>query len=103
MRSAAKPFQALPLARACVDLTEEELAIACASHGAAPEQVAAVEALLARSGSSEDDLECGPENGSRLRHNCSGKHAGMLALCRANGWRTEGYRLSEHPVQAACA
>jgi L-asparaginase II len=99
MRSAAKPFQALPLARAREDLSEEELAIACASDGAAPEQLAAVEALLARSGSSEEDLECGPENGSRLRHNCSGKHAGMLCTCAARGWERSGYRLAEHPLQ----
>jgi L-asparaginase II len=99
MRSAAKPFQALPLARARDDLTQEELAIACASHRAAPEQLAAVEALLARSGSHEDDLECGPEGGSRLRHNCSGKHAGMLCICAARGWKRRGYRLPEHPLQ----
>jgi L-asparaginase II len=99
MRSAAKPFQALPLVRARPDLTEEELAIACASHGAAPEQLAAVEALLARSGSSEDDLECGPESGSRLRHNCSGKHAGMLCACASRGWERRGYRLPGHPLQ----
>src|SRR5207302_11212214 len=47
----------------------------------------------------EDDLECGQEDGSRLRHNCSGKHAGMLALCRARGWPSRGYRLAGHPVQ----
>ena len=99
MRSAAKPFQALPLVRARVDLSEEELAIACASHGAAPAQLAAVEALLARSASTEDDLECGPENGSRLRHNCSGKHAGMLCACAARGWERHGYRLPGHPLQ----
>jgi L-asparaginase II len=99
MRSAAKPVQALSLVRARVDLSEEELAIACASHGAEPEQLTAVEALLARSGSSEDDLECGPENGSRLRHNCSGKHAGMLCTCAARGWERDGYRLPEHPLQ----
>ena len=99
MRSAAKPFQALLLVRARVDLSEEELAIACASHGAAPAQLAAVEALLARSGSTEDDLECGPENGSRLRHNCSGKHAGMLCTCMARGWERQGYRLPGHPLQ----
>jgi L-asparaginase II len=99
MRSAAKPFQALPLVRARVDLSEEELAIACASHGAAPAQLAAVEALLARSGSTEGDLECGPENGSRLRHNCSGKHAGMLCTCVARGWERRGYRLPGHPLQ----
>jgi L-asparaginase II len=99
MRSAAKPFQALPLARARPDLADEELAIACASHGAAPEQLAAVEALLARSGASEDDLECGPEDGRRLRHNCSGKHAGMLSTCAVRGWQRRGYRLPDHPLQ----
>jgi L-asparaginase II len=36
---------------------------------------------------------------SKLRHNCSGKHAAMLALCRARGWRSEGYRLEGHRVQ----
>src|SRR5690348_17995335 len=36
---------------------------------------------------------------SDLYHNCSGKHAGMLAVCRARGWPTEGYRLPEHPLQ----
>src|SRR5207302_349131 len=36
-----------------------------------------------------------------LRHNCSGKHAGMLALCRARGWPSRGYRLPDHPLQLA--
>jgi L-asparaginase II len=98
LRSAAKPFQALPTV--ALGLTTEELAIACASHGAAPEQLAAVRALLARSGSGEEELECGPEGGSRLRHNCSGKHAGMLAVCAARGWPRFGYRLPDHPLQA---
>ncbi len=97
MRSAAKPFQALPAAG--LDLTAAELAIACASHGAAPEQLDAVRALLARSGSGEEDLECGPEQGSRLKHNCSGKHAGMLAVCAARGWPRQRYRLPGHPLQ----
>lgn len=97
MRSAAKPFQALPAAE--LDLTANELAIACASHGADPEQLDAVRALLARSGSGEEDLECGPEQGSRLKHNCSGKHAAMLAVCAARGWPREGYRLPGHPLQ----
>ena len=48
-----------------------------------------------------DDLECGPEP-TRIEHNCSGKHAGMLALCRAQGWPLEGYRLAGHPVQRGC-
>jgi L-asparaginase II len=99
MRSAAKPLQALPLVRSYQTLSHEEVAIACASHGAAPEQLEAVKLLLARSWSSEDDLECGPVDGSRLRHNCSGKHAGMLAVCAARGWPREGYRLARHPLQ----
>ena len=103
MRSAAKPLQALPLARARDDLDDRDLAVASASHLATPEALEAVEALLAKAPATEDELECGPDGHppSRLRHNCSGKHAGMLALCRAHGWPSEGYRLAGHPVQEA--
>lgn len=100
LRSAAKPLQALPLAEAATDLPEDELAVACASHEARPEQLRAAGSLLARAGRVEEDLECGPVDGSRLRHNCSGKHAGMLLLCRLRGWAHPGYRLPEHPLQA---
>ncbi|MDX6407131.1 MAG: hypothetical protein QOE13_202 [Gaiellaceae bacterium] len=101
MRSSSKPLQAIPLARARADLDDRDLAIASASHLADDDQLAAVRALLAKAPANEDELECGPEGSpsSRLRHNCSGKHAGMLALCRANGWRSEGYRLEGHGVQ----
>jgi L-asparaginase II len=102
MRSSAKPLQALPLARTRDDLDERDLAIASASHRAWPDQIDAVRALLAKAEATEDDLECGREDGTRLRHNCSGKHAGMLALCRARGWPTEGYRLAGHPLQDGC-
>jgi L-asparaginase II len=101
MRSAAKPLQALPLARARDDLEPRDLAIASASHRAGEAQLDAVRALLEKAPAREDDLECGPFQGSRLKHNCSGKHAGMLALCRANGWPTGGYRLADHPCQEA--
>lgn len=84
-RSGAKPFQALPLVREVDRLPDEEVAIACASHEARPEQLASVEALLARVGSRGEDLECGTETAggrlSRLAHKCSGKHAGMLVMC----------------------
>jgi L-asparaginase II len=101
MRSAAKPLQALPLSRALPELEEEELAIACASHQALPEQLAAVRSLLVRAPAGEDELECGPqgEPPEPVKHNCSGKHAGMLALCRAHGWDSHGYRLANHPCQ----
>ena len=101
MRSAAKPLQALALARARNDAQPAELAIASASHLARPEQLAPVRSLLARAGVGEDDLECGPAGDppSRLKHNCSGKHAGMLLVARTHGWNTLGYRLPGHAVQ----
>src|SRR2546421_128447 len=101
MRSSSKPLQALPLARARGDLDDRDLAIASASHLADVDQLAAVRALLAKAPASESELECGPAGNppSPLEHNCSGKHAGMLALCRARGWRSEGYRLGSHRVQ----
>jgi L-asparaginase len=101
MRSSSKPLQAIPAARARDDLDDRDLAIASASHRADDDQLAAVRALLAKAPAEEDELECGPDGHppSRLKHNCSGKHAGMLALCRARGWRSEGYRLEGHRVQ----
>src|SRR6185437_10309388 len=105
MRSSSKPLQALPLVRARDDLADDELAIACASHRDTPEQVAAVRALLARAEATDEDLELGPQDGRSpelIHNNCSGNHAGMLALCRARRWPTQGYRLPEHPVQQAC-
>jgi L-asparaginase II len=104
LRSSAKPLQALPLVRARPELDDRLVAIACASHQAEPLQIAAVEDLLAAVPATEDDLECGLQEGrppaSRF-HNCSGKHASMLAVCRARGWPTAGYRLAEHPLQQA--
>jgi len=102
LRSSAKPFQALPLVRSRDDLDDEDIAIASASHRAEPEQIEAVRRLLAKAPATEDDLEVGPQEGRPTQpifHNCSGKHAGMLATCRARGWQTEGYRLAGHPLQ----
>jgi len=100
-RSSAKPLQALPLVRAVPDLDDRQLAIACASHLADPEQVGAVRSLLAKAPAGEDELECGPAGDppAPIRHNCSGKHAGFLAICRAEGWDSRGYRLADHPCQ----
>jgi len=102
-RSSAKPIQALPLIRARTDLDDVEVAIACASHLARPEQLAAVRSLLAKAPAGEDDLECGTRGAdsgqTRIEHNCSGKHAGMLALCHAQAWPTADYRVLEHPCQ----
>jgi L-asparaginase len=99
-RSSAKPLQALPVVRARSDLDDAEIAIACASHLHRPDQLQPVRSLLGKADATEDDLECGPEP-TRIEHNCSGKHAAMLLLCRFNGWPTEGYRLASHPCQQA--
>ena len=101
-RSSAKPFQALPVVRARPDLDDAEIAIACASHLQRPDQLEPVRSLLAKAGAREDDLECGPEP-TRIEHNCSGKHAAMLLLCRERGWPMEGYRLASHPCQQLMA
>ncbi len=102
LRSSSKPIQAVPLVRARDDLADEDVAIASASHHATDAQIAAVRALLAKAGASEDDLELGLQAGrppSKVFHNCSGKHAGMLATCAARGWPFAGYRLPDHPLQ----
>jgi L-asparaginase II len=102
LRSSAKPFQALPLVRSRGDLDDADIAIASASHRAEPEQIVAVRRLLAKAPATEEDLELGLQVGrppQPIFHNCSGKHAGMLATCRARGWQTEGYRLAGHPLQ----
>jgi len=118
-RSAAKPFQALPLvADGAIDrfgLTLEELAVCCGSHSGQPAHVEAAAAILRKVGMEGAALACGPhppfhedsrrelaEAGLepvRLHNNCSGKHAGMIALARAHGWDVEGYEQPEHPVQ----
>ena len=106
MRSSSKPIQALPLARARADLDQRDLAITSASHRATGDQIAAVRALLAKAPATEDDLELGVQKGrppQKIFHNCSGKHAGMLALCRAHSWPVTNYRLPDHPVQQASA
>jgi L-asparaginase II len=102
LRSAAKPIQAQPLSRAREDLEDADLAIAAASHFGTEMHVEAVRNLLRKTGGSEDELECGLQEGRRpepIFHNCSGKHAGMIAVCRARGWPVSGYRLQDHPLQ----
>ena len=99
-RSAVKGLQALPLvASGAADrfgLADEELALACASHGGQPEHVAAARSMLAKAGLDADVLECGVhwpsnEQASRtlaasgeapcaLHNNCSGKHSGFACL-----------------------
>jgi L-asparaginase II len=61
-----------------------------------------VRKLLAATGGSEDELDCGIQEGrppEQIYDNCSGKHAGMIATCRAHDWPVEAYRHTGHPLQ----
>lgn len=120
-RSSLKPLQALPLiltgAYEMFGLTPRELAVAAASHSGEPEHIETVRGMLARGGLSEELLVCGPqwpislsatlelarlgqqETPPPIYNNCSGKHAGMLLVCKQMGWPLEGYHLPEHPLQ----
>src|SRR5262245_27967487 len=118
-RSAAKPFQLLPLVErghaerlGCGDA---ELAIMAASHSGSRAHLALVRGLLERIGRTSGDLACGyhepldaesledvrrdPSLRSALYNNCSGKHAGMLAMAKAEGWPAAGYERLDHPLQ----
>ena len=119
-RSSAKPFQALPLvlsgAAETFGLTSEELAVACASHNGEAQHLSAVRSILGKVGLSEKDLQNGAhpplyapaamklvrqgEEPGLVHGNCSGKHAGMLAVCVHEGWATNGYRNPDHPLQS---
>lgn len=119
VRSSIKMFQALPLVEdggvERFGLTDEEVAVTTASHGGEPFHVDTVRRLLAKAGVAEDALACGPHApmhaasaaalsadgvaAGRIHNNCSGKHAGMVALAALHGWPRDGYHLLAHPVQ----
>src|SRR6185437_8560881 len=120
-RSALKPIQAVPLiesgAAARFGLSDEEVALACASHSGEPQHTTRIAAWLQRIGCSVTDLACGPhrpvheatanamilrgERWTPLHNNCSGKHTGFMTLARGLGENPAGYQQLEHPVQQA--
>ena len=121
-RSCAKPFQVMPLLSSGgfddLHWGDDELALACASHGGEPEHVAIAERMLSGIGLEEGDLACGPheplasrgarllreagQRATRLHNNCSGKHAAMLAAAHTAGWPLFGYERADHHVQRCC-
>lgn len=123
LRSAAKPFQALPLiedgAADHFGLAEKEIALCCGSHNSEALHLETARSILAKAGVAESRLACGPhrpllperarelaEAGVRLSpvtSNCSGKHAGMLALAAHHRWPLNGYEGPDHPVQRRIA
>jgi L-asparaginase II len=118
-RSAAKPFQAMPMvADGAADrfgFSPRELALTCASHSSEPVHLEVAESMLRKVGLTERALACGVHPPlspavaeSVLRHgivmtprwsNCSGKHAGMLAMALHHDWALAGYEGREHPLQ----
>ncbi len=118
-RSAIKALQALPLVESgaadAYGFDDPALALACASHNGAAEHVAVADRMLACAGVGPDDLGCGTHwpyeqsslialarsggTPSALHNNCSGKHAGFLALARRRGHPLAGYVTADHPVQ----
>ncbi|MBC8122946.1 MAG: asparaginase [Gemmatimonadaceae bacterium] len=109
IRSALKPFQALAVLRAGADqafrMGDADLAILCSSHSGETIHARRVFNLLWRLGLDPAYLSCPIPVGknSPLQHNCSGKHAGMLAICRQQGWPVEKYADRRHPVQKLIA
>jgi L-asparaginase II len=122
-RSAIKPLQALALVESgAADrfaISEQELALACASHSGEPAHVALVQAWLARLGLDASALECGAHpplhapsarhlaaegrSPERVHNNCSGKHAGMITVACHLGEPIAGYSGADHPVQRLIA
>lgn len=120
-RSAIKPMQALPaIARGAAerfDLGPEHIAVMCASHDAEPFHRTAVAEILERIGATEADLHCGAHSVSHretaeqliregrkptaIYSNCSGKHAGMMALARQLDAPLQGYWEPDHACQRA--
>jgi L-asparaginase II len=116
-RSANKPLQATAMLWAGAELDGELLALAAASHSGEDYHVDGVRKILSGAGLTEADLGCPPswpldqetarrliargEGMSRVRMNCSGKHAAMLATCVVNGWPTSSYLSPQHPLQQA--
>jgi len=114
-RSSLKPLQAVASLTAGAALEGEQLALGTASHSGTDRHAEVVREILAAGGLTEDDLGCPPAwpsdaatrremisdhaAESRIRMNCSGKHALMLRACVATGWPTAGYLDPAHPLQ----
>ncbi|MEL7625315.1 MAG: asparaginase [Anaerolineaceae bacterium] len=118
-RSSMKPFQALPLVEhggvEAFGLTDEELAIMCASHTGTDEHVRVLKSIHQKVGLQLSDLQCGVhwpidkettfqmrvrgEEPNSYRHNCSGKHSGMLTQAKLLGQSLSDYLSLDHQVQ----
>jgi L-asparaginase len=104
-RSVLKPFQALAVTTTGTlerfSLTDRDLAIICSSHKGTIEQVRQVFNILWRADVDPTALQCPIPEGKKspLQYNCSGKHAGMLAVCQQRGFPINNYLQYNHPIQ----
>ncbi len=119
LRSSAKPFQALPFieenGQNYFELSPKEIALICASHPGTDDHLSIIQDIQNKTGVSETELMCGVHpvfdetTAERMRirgevltpnrHNCSGKHTGMLAFAHMQKWSTSDYLDQDHPVQ----
>lgn len=105
IRSALKPFQALSVTTTgtldSFNLSDRDLAIICSSHRGSVDQARQCFNVLWQSDVDPCYLQCPIPEGKRsaLEHNCSGKHAGMLAVCKHRGWSLNDYLRRKHPIQ----
>lgn len=105
VRSALKPFQALAVTSTGTleryDLSDRDLAIIVSSHKGTIEQVRQVFNILWRTDLDPSALQCPIPEGKKspLEYNCSGKHAGMLAVCQQRHFPLNNYLERKHPIQ----
>jgi L-asparaginase II len=118
LRSSAKPFQAIPVVESGVaeafGFSQKEIAIISGSHNGEEKHVKTVQSILKKIGLDKSFLQCGThvphyytasgitppkKRFSPIQHNCSGKHAGMLALCVYKNWNLKNYLNPSHPLQ----
>ncbi len=119
IRSSSKPLQIMPFLMSggaeSYGFTEQEIALACGSHGGEPVHTETAAAMLKKIGLGEKDLRCGThmpfneaaahalseahQEPNQLHNNCSGKHAAMLALAKHIGASINDYEQPDHPVQ----
>lgn len=119
LRSGAKPFQLTTVletgAAEQFGLSTAELAVAAASHSAEPKHIETVRSMLEKIGVDESALRCGVhpffmshvacemaranQSSQPIHNNCSGKHAAMMAACKAKGWTLDDYENRFHPLQ----
>ena len=105
IRSALKPFQALPFLSSGTsekfNLDNKTLALACGSHRGSADQARTAFKLLWNADINIKELKCPvpQDRESRLQHNCSGKHSAFLATCKKMNWDLDSYLMGHHPLQ----